>query len=270
MTEEYEEMENCNEEEEPKEIETEQGELEVIPNKSIDFKKGQTYQFETQKVRSSTLENHSFYESKECTQKRRNYGISTRRYKSITKVPETRTTKILNQKLNVIERPTSIKKINKVSKQYVLPAEPKFKKKVIKRTLIKKENLPLRNEYLNDARKSQNLRQSKKKTYTTSTSTKFRGSKINVKTTVHEDTEKIIQTKTVHTVKDPKSFSRHNYSYFESSTLKPKVQRTVIEKPKPKPQPKFLPRGSNYMFYDCNTGYVTEKRHERAIDKINK
>lgn len=251
----------------------EQNDLEIIPNESQEIKPEQKYNSQTVKVKSQNRQNYSYYESKDCTQKRRNYAISNRLHKRISSTPETTLTRTEKKTFNVIERPTSIKNVKKTFKTYVSPEQPKYTKKLIKRTFIKSGNLQKKyckrcRESIN--REAQDLRASKKKTYTTSSTNKIRGSKVNVSTTVHEDGERVIETKTISTVKDPQSFSRHNYSFYESVTLKPKVERKVIVKQKPQIKPKPVVRGSNYMFYDCNTGYVSEKRNERYIDKLRK
>lgn len=91
----------------------------------------------------------------------------------------------------------------------------------------------------------------------------IKGSKINVNTTVHETDDKVVETKTIHTIKDPFGFSRYNYNFYESSDLRPKIEKKVINKMKPKKYE--IVRGSNYRFYDCNTGYTTEKKNERIV-----
>lgn len=125
-------------------------------------------------------------------------------------------------------------------------------------------------DYMNKDRNElhQNFRsRSIDRQYTRSKENSIKSSKINVNTTVHETGDKFVETKTIHTIKDPFAFSRHNYNFYESSDLRPKIEKKIINKVKPKKYE--IVRGSNYRFYDCNTGYTTEKRNERIISAGN-
>lgn len=87
--------------------------------------------------------------------------------------------------------------------------------------------------------------------------------------------EEIIETTNIHSSKEPIDFSKFNYRYYESSSFKPKTnkkviaveQQPVVVQQQVREVREEVRRGSNYRFYDCNTGYTTEKRNERIVSK---